>query len=570
LRKLDGELRELGWKADERSMEKKERVAGKISVIKKKLQEKWDWAMRLDSAGISTILPSVDPARTIDGKPVISMIKDLYGDITAIEKFEVLVRKLQRSASSPTDLKDDKVDSLVAKIQSFAPGEKSLVFTQFTDTAIYLKDVLSRNGIKNVELVHGQMTDEQRDDRVVRFCPSYAPPLMVTRVKQRNGGIIPPGIDVLVATDAMSQSINLQEARYVINYDLPWNPMIMYQRNGRARRINNPNPVDIINFIPDEKIDGALKLVETLESKISEITRVIGIPSKILSAADKYKLTAAEVKEAFEKRLERVRTMGTGGTEMTSMEGDPVTRVIRDVIKKQGWTVDDVKKEGNREGTPYTIISGTTTGILFFYNVYRNTGDTGKKEAREFNKGAGFSGPSKPVKKFSPLMIAFPLKSMRRPVLESEMKIIDNVKKSTFPALMKSIVRSVHQTRTAARAGVKAEREKNKMLSLMNRSTILNKALNEKKEDTIVKRKVKNMVTILSSRKLITNDLLPRIITFINTWLKKNRPATGDTLKSMYADLEVIVSLTEGAGKVVKGKELTGDIDGYAIIRQEK
>jgi hypothetical protein len=89
-------------------------------------------------------------------------------------------------------------------------------------------------------------------------------------------------IDVLVATDVMGEGVNLpgpedKSGVTVINFDLPYNPVKLIQRDGRGIRINNPKKVYIYNFEPDNEIDKELELCETISSRVSNIISTIGI-----------------------------------------------------------------------------------------------------------------------------------------------------------------------------------------------------------------------------------------------------------------------------------------------------
>ena len=81
-------------------------------------------------------------------------------------------------------------------------------------------------------------------------------------------------IDVLLATDVLSEGQNLQDCGVLINYDLHWNPTRMVQRAGRIDRIGTTfQTLSIMNMFPDDGLEKLLGLVESLSQKIADIDR---------------------------------------------------------------------------------------------------------------------------------------------------------------------------------------------------------------------------------------------------------------------------------------------------------
>ena len=77
--------------------------------------------------------------------------------------------------------------------------------------------------------------------------------------------------DIIVTTDVLAEGVNLQQARHIINYDLPWNPMRLVQRHGRIDRIGSPHAEVFIRCVfPDARLDELLNLEERLQRKIHQ------------------------------------------------------------------------------------------------------------------------------------------------------------------------------------------------------------------------------------------------------------------------------------------------------------
>jgi hypothetical protein len=90
-------------------------------------------------------------------------------------------------------------------------------------------------------------------------------------------------VRVLIATDVLSEGWNLQDARDVVSFDLPWNPVRLMQRLGRIDRLGSPHrTVRCHNFMPDHELDDLLGLVDRLSAKLDAIQAAVGDPGRIL------------------------------------------------------------------------------------------------------------------------------------------------------------------------------------------------------------------------------------------------------------------------------------------------
>ena len=162
-------------------------------------------------------------------------------------------------------------------------NRKLLIFTAFSDTADYLYENVSRYaksryGMETAEItgsVESRMTlprsrREQADMNsvLVRFSP-------VSKGRDALNQNVKGDIDILIATDCISEGQNLQDCDYCVNYDIHWNPVRIIQRFGRIDRIGSKNPViQLVNFWPDMDLDEYINLKSRVESrmKISVLT----------------------------------------------------------------------------------------------------------------------------------------------------------------------------------------------------------------------------------------------------------------------------------------------------------
>lgn len=182
---------------------------------------------------------------------------------------------------------DSKLQMLIEDIRSkFAnpinPGNrKIIVFTAFSDTAQYLYDNIApliklRTGL-NTALVSGDV--EARSTLKLRERMDFNKILtLFSPVSKEKASLYPnikDEIDVLIATDCISEGQNLQDCDYLINYDIHWNPVRIIQRFGRIDRIGSHNKViQLVNYWPDMDLDDYINLKGRVEArmKVSVLT----------------------------------------------------------------------------------------------------------------------------------------------------------------------------------------------------------------------------------------------------------------------------------------------------------
>ncbi len=254
----------------------------------------------------------------IDIKQDLDALDNLFINM---QKFEALIKK---ETHIPCNHKssDDKLETVIKIInEKRLKGEnnnnqKVVVFTAYRDTALYLFDQLKNRGFDKIAMVSGSgsITDDNFikgsliEDKVKIAGSSYEinrnfEPVLerfapftklfnekewdfktdkkgidayyewIKWVSQNNPAVykkLSNPIDILIATDALSEGQNLQDADMVINYDIHWNPVRIIQRMGRIDRIGSPNKkIFGINFWPSSNINTYLNLQGRIEQRMA-------------------------------------------------------------------------------------------------------------------------------------------------------------------------------------------------------------------------------------------------------------------------------------------------------------
>lgn len=198
---------------------------------------------------------------------------DIKQDIRILREMLALV--------APITAADD--DKLLALKTWLARPElsvgKRLIFTQYADTAQYLYDNLNPGGAdRTIEVIYSR--EKSKAEIVGRFAPRANP-----QHRPPEGA---PEIRTLIATDVLSEGLNLQDCDRVINYDLHWNPVRLIQRFGRIDRIGSEHDaVYAYNFLPERELESHLGLRERLMQRIREIHETIGEDAAILDPGER-------------------------------------------------------------------------------------------------------------------------------------------------------------------------------------------------------------------------------------------------------------------------------------------
>ena len=166
---------------------------------------------------------------------------------------------------------DAKLRKLVELVRKDHGNEKILVFTQFSDTAHYLKQQLCLLGIQGVEMATGDSANPL--ELAWRFSPVSNGKVDRYSDKER--------IRVLITTDVLSEGQNLQDCAIVANYDLPWAIIRLIQRAGRVDRIGQESKeILCYSFLPADGVERLIRLRARVKERLEANNEVVGSDEK--------------------------------------------------------------------------------------------------------------------------------------------------------------------------------------------------------------------------------------------------------------------------------------------------
>lgn len=302
------------------------------------------------------------------------MLSETFLDLDQIVQFIAEARKFEPRH-------DDKLKKLIRLLKSKdLTGQKVLIFTEFADTARYLRGQLEKAGINGVAQVDSG-TKGNRAEVIQRFSPYYNG--MSSAALADKGGT---EIRVLISTDVLSEGLNLQDASRMINYDIHWNPVRLMQRIGRVDRRMNPDVerrligdhpeisdsrgmVSFWNFLPPDELNAILSLYSKVTQKTLLISKTLGIEGrKLLTPDDDY-----EALKEFNQAYEGTRT------------------AVEDMhLEYQDLLQSDPSLESRLKAFPGAIFSGRkrlvkgSRGVFFCYAL-----PALDKETNAFTEAAG-------------------------------------------------------------------------------------------------------------------------------------------------------------------------------------
>ena len=237
--------------------------------------------------------------------------RDIKADL---EKFRLLLLMLE----DITPEHDSKLQMLIADLKHkfdnpINPGNKKvIIFTAFADTANYLYENLADRIKKDCGLntalitgsTDGRCTIEKFPMSFNNVLSAFSPRSKEAKVKEE--------IDVLIATDCISEGQNLQDCDFLICYDIHWNPVRIIQRFGRIDRIGSKNEViQLMNYWPDIELDDYIQLKGRVESRMK---------ATVLTSTGDDNLLSANEKGDLEYRRNQLRRLQNEVVDMEDMD----------------------------------------------------------------------------------------------------------------------------------------------------------------------------------------------------------------------------------------------------------
>ncbi len=310
-----------------------------------------------------------DPAANYD---IDKLREAVRADLDLLEGFAEEAGRVENDA-------DPKLDALVAalaKISTEAKDEavtndderdkrKVIVFSYYADTVGWIKQRLEKECASNPDLApyRGRVetvTGSSGGTEEILF--GFAPVS-----SQAPKGRAEDKYDLVVATDVLAEGVNLQQARHIINFDLPWNPMRLVQRHGRIDRIGSPHThVFLRCFFPSEDLDALLGLEAALQRKITQAAKSIGVEGEIVPGSKASDQVFAHTKEQIDALVREDASLFEQAEDTGTLSGEEFRRELAEALGDPHW-------KNSVDNLPWVAGSGKATngpgGFVFCARV---------------------------------------------------------------------------------------------------------------------------------------------------------------------------------------------------------
>jgi len=278
---------------------------GHVYISKKHIAKVFDLLETDDQEGIDRLLET-DRAERLDAKHFRGdFIRDLENDQKILHKVHDLWKQVTRDPKWET-LRD------VLRTERRLKKGKIIIFTESKETAEYLAGRIAGEVETRVLLFTGNSDESVRKVVIANFDPHAYQPKDEFRI--------------LVATEVLSEGVNLHRSNIVINYDIPWNPTRLIQRVGRVNRVDTTfDTIHTYNLFPTEESNDLIKLKEAAEAKIHAFIEMLGADARLLTEGEEIKSH-----DLFAKLTSRKTITGEDEEEESELEYLAEIREVRD------------------------------------------------------------------------------------------------------------------------------------------------------------------------------------------------------------------------------------------------
>lgn len=278
---------------------------GNVYISKKHINKIFELLETDDQEAIDRLLDT-DRAERLAAKDFnADFLRDLEADRVILKKIETLWKQIKR------DPKWEAFSEVLRKDPILKKG-KVIIFTESKETAEYLHEQIANDIDRKVLLFTGSSDESARKEVIANFDARAFQPQDKYRI--------------LVATEVLSEGVNLHRSNIVVNYDIPWNPTRLIQRVGRVNRVDTAfDTIHTYNFFPTEESNDLIKLKESAEAKIHAFIEMLGADARLLTEGEEIKSH-----DLFAKLTSKKTITGEGEDEESELEYLTEIREVRD------------------------------------------------------------------------------------------------------------------------------------------------------------------------------------------------------------------------------------------------
>jgi hypothetical protein len=340
-----------------------------------------------DDEAIDELLETSGDTRPAGDFKVTALRRDVDNDLTVL-------RELKEGLEAITPDVDPKLVAIIDSLKVIAreaeeeaidegdarQKHKVIIFSFFADTVGYLRQELGKAIERDPQLsayrgrivaVAGSSDVEPEEVGRQHAVTGFAPiSTEATDAEDR--------FDILIATDVLAEGVNLQQARHIINYDVPWNPMRLVQRHGRIDRIGSKhNRVFLRTIFPAKRLDQLLELEARIMRKIAMAAASVGVVGPVEGSAASERVFT-ETREEIERLLAEDPTLfERGGTASAGQTGEEYRQTLRKELERgrerlvrMPYGIGSGMRKGNQRGVFFCAAIGDRTYLRFIPSTH--------------------------------------------------------------------------------------------------------------------------------------------------------------------------------------------------------
>lgn len=315
-------------------------------------------------------LTDADLGSPVAGYDVRRLRTDVQNDLAVLREFH-------NTAAAITADKDPKLAKLLDELAAIATqadkdgideedrrqNRKVLIFSFYEDSVDWIETFLrarlstdKRLAAYKDRIASVAGTDSRHGVNRQAATAGFAPVSVTGKTGQ------PDKFDILISTDVLAEGMNLQQARNIINYDLPWNPMRLVQRHGRIDRIGSLHKeVYLRTFFPDKELNRLLALEQRVRRKLAQAAASVGVEVAPITGFTETDVFFADTREEIERLRRGDPTLfERGGTAGAAQTGEEYRQELRKALQRMG---DTIRKLPWRSGSG--LCRGKVGGHLF-------------------------------------------------------------------------------------------------------------------------------------------------------------------------------------------------------------
>lgn len=312
---------------------------GNVYVSKKHINKVFELLENDDEEAIQKLIDEDKAQRYVASDFQDNFRQDLESDLTILKDIAKMWRRLNR---------DPKLAKFIDVLSSrhVLQENKIIIFTESKETAEYLEKNLNEKFENQVLAYHGGSSSAIREKVIENFDAQARVPHDDYRI--------------LIATEVLSEGVNLHRSNCVINYDIPWNPTRLMQRTGRINRVDTTHDkIYTFNFFPTQQSNDQIKLNEAAEAKIEAFIELLGADAKLLTEGEEIKSHDLWLKLTSKETI-------TGEDE--SEESDlKYLHVIRDIRDNDANLFEKIKKLPKKARTARKYENSDHNSLITFF-----------------------------------------------------------------------------------------------------------------------------------------------------------------------------------------------------------